>query len=387
MLRKPTAGWNVRTGVAILAYMQHIGIDARLTYYRIGGISTYIRRLILALEALDTDYQYTIFNSRKSNSVLSRRFPQARLWTPCHHRLEPVALSAELLRFNLDLLHSPDFIPPLCGAHHHIITIHDLNFLHYPQFLTPESRRYYNHQINRAVRQADHILADSEATKRDLIEMLTVPAEKITVHMLGVDESFQPLSPDALHPVRHNLDLPADYILFLGTFEPRKNVRGLLDAYRLLLDMLPDAPPLVLAGTRGWLFDETMAHVNTLNLSSRVLWRENISQNDLPALYNMAAVLVMPSFYEGFGFPALEAMACGTVPIVSNRSSLPEVVGNVGLQIDPDDPSALALALQHTLSDQEWRSAMRRAGLARAATFTWERTAQIALSAYQQLLN
>ncbi|MBZ0292585.1 MAG: glycosyltransferase family 4 protein [Anaerolineae bacterium] len=367
--------------------MQHIGIDARLTYYRIGGISTYIKRLILALEILDTNHHYTVFDSRKSGNTLTHRFQQSKLWTPCHHRFEPVSLSAELLRFNLDLLHSPDFIPPLRGARQHIITIHDLNFLHYPQFLTAESRRYYNDQIERAVQQADHILADSEATKQDLVNMLAVPAEKITVHMLGVDESFRPLPLDDLVPVRQQLDLPDAYVLFLGTFEPRKNVKGLLDAYRLLRNEFPQAPPLVLAGTRGWLFDETMAHVDALKLAPHVLWRENISQKDLPALYNMASVLVLPSFYEGFGFPALEAMACGTVPVVSNRSSLPEVVGDVGLQVNPDNPVELAKALQHALSDQDWRMTMQQAGLARAATFTWERTAHIALSAYQRLLD
>lgn len=364
----------------------HIGIDARLTYYRIGGISTYIRRLILALEQLAPACRCTVFHSRKARESLVTRFGCAPLWTPCHHRLERLALSAELTRFNLDLLHSPDFIPPLRGARRHVITVHDLNFLHYPQFLTAESRRYYNGQIADAVRRADHILADSEATRADLVTMLSVPPEKVTVHLLGVDESFHPLPPTALAPVRQRLDLPPTYILFVGTFEPRKNVSGLLDAYYLLLADLPDAPPLVLAGPRGWLFDETFEKAARLGLSERVLWRENVPQADLPALYNLASVLVLPSYYEGFGFPPLEAMACGTVPVVSNRSSLPEVVGDVGLQVDPDDPAALAAALQRTLTDEPWREDARRAGLARAAGFTWEQTASIALSVYDAVL-
>ncbi len=363
--------------------MQHIGIDARLTYYRIGGISTYIRRLIHALEMLDMENQYTVFHSRKAQESLVKRFRRASLWTPCHHRLERIALSVELVRFRLDVLHSPDFIPPLRSARKHIITVHDLNFLHYPQFLTTESRRYYNDQIEGAVRQADHILADSEATKTDLVSMLAVPPEKITVHMLGVDEQFKPLPPATLAHYRQQLNLPDSYFLFVGTFEPRKNIIGLLEAYRLLRDRLPDAPALVLAGNRGWLFDETMAKIDQMNLGWYIHWRENVSQEALPALYNMATALVTPSFYEGFGFPALEAMACGTVPIVSNRSSLPEVVGEVGLQIDPDDASALSDALYHVLTDSAWRETMRQAGLARAATFTWEHTARIALSVYR----
>lgn len=361
--------------------MQHIdiGIDARLTYYRVGGISTYIRRLVTALEKLDTTNDYTVLHSRKARESLTTRFRRASLWTPCHHRLERAAVSVELARFNLDVLHSPDFIPPWRGAKRHIITIHDLNFLHYPQFLTSESRRYYNGQIEYAVRHADHILADSEATRTDLVRMLGVPAEKITVHLLGVDESFRPLPLETLQPYRQQLELPAEFVLFVGTFEPRKNILGLLEAYSLLP---PTTPPLVLVGTRGWVFEETLARASQPDLRNRVLWRESVPQAALPALYNLATLLVLPSFYEGFGFPPLEAMACGTVPIVSHRSSLPEIVGDVGLQIDPDDPAALADAIRFALDHPDWRATMRQAGLERAATFTWENTAQTALSVY-----
>ena len=363
----------------------HIGIDARLTYYYHGGTNTYIRRLVEALETLDRENQYTVFHSRKMRESVTHRFRRAQLWTPCHHQLERIALSIELARFNFDILHSPDFIPPIRGARRHIITVHDLAFLHYPQFLTSESRRYYNGQIESAVHHADHILADSQATKTDLVNMLNVPPEKITIHMLGVDPSFKPQSQETLNHYRLELDLPDSYILFVGTFEPRKNIRGLLDAYRQLLARRSDLPPLLLAGQRGWLFDETMAYIDELKLHPHIIWRENIPQAALPSLYHMACVLVMPSFYEGFGFPALEAMACGTVPIVSNRSSLPEVVGDVGLQVNPDDPTTLAEALEFALTHPEWVADMRQAGLERAASFTWERTASVLLSVYESV--
>lgn len=365
--------------------MQHIGIDTRLTYYRKGGISTYMRRIVSALESIDYDNRYTIFHSRKAQGSLAQRFQSAALWTPCHHRLERYAMSAELARFNLDLLHSPDFIPPLRGARHHIVTVHDLNFLHYPQYLTAESRRYYNDQIEFAVQHADHILADSAATKTDLIEMLNVPADKVTVHMLGVDESFRPLRADILAGYQQQLDVPEAFFLFVGTFEPRKNIIGLLQAYQMLREQITDVPPLVLAGQRGWLFDETMQHIEQMNLQQHILWRENVPQEALPALYNLAAAVVLPSYYEGFGFPPLEGMACGTVPIVSNRSSLPEVVGDVGALIDPDDPTTLADALNRVLTDSRWVEANRAAGLKRAALFTWENTARIILSVYNRM--
>lgn len=361
----------------------HIGIDTRLVAYRTGGISIYMKRLVAALEKLDIENRYTVFRSRKARQRDSNRFQNAILWTPCHHRLERLTLSVELARFNLDLFHSPDFIPPLRGARKHIITVHDLTFLHYPQYLTADARRYYNGQINAAVRQADHILADSQATKTDLINMLNVPAEKITVHMLGVDERFTVLDSNFIESKRREFKLPDGYILFVGTFEPRKNISGLLKAYRFLLDRLPDAPPMLLVGQRGWLFDETMQQIQDLKLGDRIVWREDISDEMLPVVYNLAKVLVTPSFYEGFGFPALEAMACGTVPVVSNRSSLPEVVGAVGLQVNPDDPAEIAAALEKALNDIEWSKHMRQAGIARARQFRWEATAAIALSVYQ----
>jgi glycosyltransferase involved in cell wall biosynthesis len=363
----------------------HIGIDTRLTYYRTGGISTYMRQVVRALETLDTENNYIVFQSRKSREHLSAHFRSEKLWTPCHHHLERLTLSIELARFKLDLLHSPDFIPPLRGARRHVITVHDLTFLHYPQYLTADSRRYYNGHIRQAVRQADHILADSETTKRDLVTMLDVPSEKITVHMLGVDERFQPLPADTAIHCAERLELPASYILFVGTFEPRKNIAGLLQAYRVLLTRLPDAPPLLLVGRRGWLFNETMTQIQALQLQSRVIWREDISDDTLPVVYNLACLLVVPSFYEGFGLTALEGMSCGTVPVVSNRSSLPEVVGDVGLQISPDDPAALADAIEQALTDDLWRSRMKQAGLERAKQFTWEKTASIVLSVYRSI--
>ena len=360
----------------------HIGIDARLTYYRTGGISTYIVRLVEALERLDSVNRYTVFHSRKARESLVSRFQAAPLWTPSHHRIERYALSAELLPRRLDVFHTTDFIPPQFGAGRHVITVHDLTFLHYPQFLTAESRHYYNDQIHYAVQHASHILTDSEASKRDMITLLGVSAQKITVHHLGVDESFQPLPIETVDHYRRALELPETYFLFVGTFEPRKNISGLVDAYRALLAIAPDAPPLVLAGRMGWNFDELREKIEALNLGDHLLWREAIPQDAMPALYNGALALVTPSFYEGFGFPALEAMASGTVPIVSSTSSLPEVVGTVGLQVTPDDQPALTNAMQKVLSDETWRLEQREAGLRRAAAFTWENTAQIALSVY-----
>jgi glycosyltransferase involved in cell wall biosynthesis len=368
-----------------------IGIDARLNAYREGGIAEYTRRLIEALGHLDREHSYRILQHRRARQTLvppdAPDFSAVKTWTPPHHRLERWALSLEIARLRLDLLHSPDFIPPRFGARRTVITVHDLTFLHYPQFQTADSLRYYNGHIRAAVRQAQHILADSQATKDDLCQRLHVPADKITVHMLGVDRAFRPLPVAQVDAVRARLDLPSSYFLFVGTFEPRKNLSGLLDAYHTLCARCPDVVPLVIAGRRGWLYESIFQKVQELGLGKSVRWIENVSAADLPALYNGAAVLVLPSFYEGFGFPALEAMACGIPTVVSGRGSLPEVVGDTGLLIDPDQVESLVEGLYRALTDEAFRQDSREAGLRRARTFTWEQTARIALGVYQHVLD
>lgn len=366
--------------------MTRIGIDARLTFYRTGGISTYIRRLISALEQLGSDHDYTIFHIWKDKNRLARRFKNSILWTPAHHRIERLALSIELARHRLGIFHSPDFIPPYRAAKRHLITVHDLTFLHYPQYLTAESRRYYNDQIQAAVNHADHIFSDSDSTKHDLMTMLRVPENKITVHHLGIDESFCPLPRENVEAVLHDLNLPSGYFLHVGTLEPRKNILGLLTAYRDLLAQVPDAPPVVIAGKPGWLFDETRAKIAALGIDNHLYWRESVTDEQLPALYNGAVAVVNPSFYEGFGFPPLEGMACGIVPVVSNRSSLPEIVGDVGLQINPDEPSTITAALYKVLMDTAWRADMQRRAILQAKNFSWEACAQIVLDIYNSIL-
>jgi glycosyltransferase involved in cell wall biosynthesis len=361
-----------------------LGLDARLTVYTAGGISNYIRRLAAELPALDPANEYLILHSRKAREPLAMP-PNARradCWTPSHHRLERAALAVELWPRRLDLLHSPDFIPPLDGRWRSVITVHDLTFLHYPEFLTAESRRYYNGQIRAAVRRADAILADSRATRDDLVALLGVPEGEITVIHLAPDAGFAPQPPEAVRAARQRHGLPGEYLLFVGTLEPRKNVDGLLRA----LALLPQAPPLVLAGRSGWLFDATRALIAELELGGRVHLLEDFPSGDLPALYSGAAALVLPSHYEGFGLPALEAMACGTPVVIADRASLPEIAGEAALRVQPNDPASIAQAVERVLTDTACRETLRSRGLARAQEFSWRRTAEETLAVYRRLL-
>jgi glycosyltransferase involved in cell wall biosynthesis len=370
----------------------NIALDARLAYYRrYSGIGQYIVHLAEQIPGLDPDRRYTILHSRKDRTP--PHHPAARgqaVWTPSHHRLEQLAWPLELARLRLDLLHSPDFIPPLMGGFRRVITVHDLNFLYYPQFLTAQSRRYYNDQIERAVTVADHILADSHATRLDLIKLLNVPDEKITVVWLAPNAGvYRVLQPEEITAARERLNLPEQFILFAGTLEPRKNVAELLQAYRLLLDRGSAnevTSDLILAGSRGWLFDETRALITELRLAERVRWIETPSDVDLAALYNLATVFVLPSYYEGFGLTVLEAMACGAPAIISDRGSLPEIAGGAALEIDPDDPAELADTIERVLCDAALRHELRRKGLDRVKEFSWERCARETLAVYHHVL-
>jgi glycosyltransferase involved in cell wall biosynthesis len=288
-----------------------------------------------------------------------------------------------LLPHRLDLLHSPDFIPPALGAGRTVITVHDLNFIHFPQFLTTDSLRYYAGQIEWAVNRADHILADSNQTRADLRGLLNVPAGKVTTVHLAADERFRPVS-DLTALDRYGLS--PGYILFVGTLEPRKNIPTLLRSYRSLLDRAVTDVPLVLVGRRGWLAEGVFDTLESLRLDRVRILDDVAGLESLIQLYNGARLLVIPSFYEGFGLPVLEAMACHTPVVASDRGSLPEIVGDAGLLVNPEDPDELAAAIERLLSDEPLRAALIEKGRLQAARFTWEKCVQQTLQVYRLVL-
>lgn len=366
-----------------------IGIDARLIYYHRAGIGQYILRLTQALAQIARDDAFILFTSRKDKTIHIHQ-PNVRqqpLWTPSHHRLERVVMSLELAPFALDVLHSPDFIPPRWTRCPTVITVHDLAFLRYPRFLTRESARYYG-QVDLAARQATHIIAVSHSTKRDLINLLGVPESKITVIYEAAHPLFAPMDKQRARDfVRTHYHLPDAFILFVGTIEPRKNVPTLLRAYKRLRDKYKMQLPLVMAGYRGWLVEEVDQALAEVQLGDALCFLGSVHNEELVHLYNAASLFVLPSFYEGFGLPPLEAMACGTPVIVSNVSSLPEVVGDAALLVAPDDVEGLAVAMARVLSDTALQEEMRTKGFKRAQTFSWERAARETLAVYRRTVN
>ena len=234
-----------------------IGMDARLLYYQPAGIGLYTRRLLEGLEAADAGNDYVVLQSRKDGSRLARgaRFSRRPLWTPPHHRLEQWSLPLELAPLGLDLLHSPDFIPPFRWRGRSVITVMDLAFLRFPHLLTGESRRYYG-QVRQAVERADAILAISYSTGSDLVDLLQAPATKITVTHLAAGAEFRPVRDAAtMAALRRKYGLDGDYLLFVGTIEPRKDLPTLLRAFQRVRASASGLK-LAIAGRPGWLYQQ-----------------------------------------------------------------------------------------------------------------------------------
>jgi len=367
-----------------------IGIDTRLSYHQPAGISRYTWHLLRAIAELNKDDEFVVFQHRRhlESLIQQANFQRRTLYAPVHRSLEQFLLPIELMRYGLDLLHSTDFIPPLYSGIPSVITVHDLAFLHWPNFLTKDSAAYYG-QIDRAVRHARHIIVPSQSTKQDLIGILGTPDNKVSIISEAPNPIFRPLPlEETRKAVTKQFGIPESYIFFISTIEPRKNVNGLLTAFRHLLDKYNVTDTgLVLAGGPGWLYDETMELVGKLNLEEKTFFLGRINDEGLHKLYVGARFHIHPAHYEGFGLPPLEAMACGTPTIVSNVSSLPEVVNDAALLVDPKDTEEIAVAMHRLLTDQDLYTELRDKGLKRADCFKWELAARSTLEVYQRVIN
>jgi glycosyltransferase involved in cell wall biosynthesis len=264
------------------------------------------------------------------------------------------------------------------------LTVHDLSFIHYPHTFPAPLVAYLNKVVPWSIKRATHVLADSQATKADLVHMWRVPDDKVTVLYSGVSERFQPVTTvTQLTAVRQKYKLgDAAYILSVGTVQPRKNYQMLIQAFKPVAENHPHH--LIISGGKGWLYDEMMAEVERQGLDGRVHFIGFVDDEDLPALYSDATLFVFPSLYEGFGLPLLEAMACGVPVITSNASSLPEVVGDTAVQLSPHKPAAWSQAITHLLSDEDERAQLVAAGFRQARHFTWQKAAQRLLGIYKQ---
>jgi glycosyltransferase involved in cell wall biosynthesis len=258
-----------------------------------------------------------------------------------------------------------------------VVTVHDLGYLHYPEAHRLLDRFYLDLSTRYNARAATHLIADSAATKRDLIERYGIGPSKITVVYPGYDVAiFQPVKDEGIiEAVKARYDIIGDYILFVGTLQPRKNLTRLIEAFSNIRYPISNIQ-LVIAGKKGWLYEQIFRQVKELGLEGEVVFTGYVPAGDLPALLSGARLFVFPSLYEGFGLPVLEAMSCGTPVVCSNASSLPEVAGDAAVLVDPLDVEDLAMAMERVLSDEELRAELIERGFEQARKFSWERCAR-----------
>ncbi len=368
----------------------HVTIDYTPALRQHAGIGRYTRELVAALAEIDHENRYTLFcaGQEPEGTEWPANFTVRTSSIPAHwltvgwHKLR-LPLPAERLAGASDIFHSPDFtLPPLSHARG-VVTIHDLSFLRVPQCADPGLRAFLERAAPRAVSQAHHVLADSESTRNDLIELLAVTPDKISVVPAGVEPRFRPVRETVkLAKVRARYGLPEWFILSVGTLEPRKNYPRLVSAYAQLRRQTGLPHELVIVGKPGWLYQAIYDQVTKEGLSEHVHFPGFIADEDLPALYTLADLLAFPSLYEGFGLPPLEAMACGTPVVTSNNSSLPEAVGSAALMVDAADVDGLADAMARILGNANLRVRLVDLGRAQAARFTWHAAARKLLAAY-----
>ena len=381
----------------------HIGINAQLLSfsqnYRNGGVSRYIRFLLMELAKRPGQHEYTVFVNGQDvverlnesgvhspqityiSSAWSESQPATRIaW-------EQFTLPSLIRQKQIDVLHSPvnvlpERLPFTCAG---VVTLHDLAFLRFPQVLTRSKRIYHRIFTVRSIRKATRVIAVSESTKQDAIELVGVLPERIQTVYTCLDTKFSELpDQEAVHNFRKKQGLEQGYILYLGTLEPRKNVITLIEAYARLRTRYNRIEKLVLAGGKGWLYDAIFDRVRQLGLEAEVIFPGFVADSEQVLWYAAATVFAYPSLYEGFGIPVTEALACGTPVVTSNISSLPEAGANIALTVDPLDVEAMIEALYKALTDEPYRQHCRSMAPTIVQQFSAQRMVEETIGVYEQ---
>ena len=353
-----------------------IAIDVQSTLGNKTGIGYYTANLVKHLLRIDKENEYSLF----SNGGGELRTHERILWEQLH-----LPIKTSLSR--IDLLHSPGFSPPIMHPHKLVCTVHDLIGIIFPENLGTVSRFYWSKLLPFAVSKADVIIADSENTKNDIVKYLNVKPDDIRVIYLAVDDAFEVVqNTSLLKDVRLKYNIPSEFILSVGTVEPRKNFNRLAVAFKKLKDKTSLPHTMVIAGKKGWAYNGVREQMNKLGIEDDIIFLDYIDDDDLTLMYNAASLFIMPSLYEGFGLPVLEAMACGTPVVASNVSSIPEVLEDAGILVDPYDTDSICDAMLSVLTDDKLQDELRVKGIKRAAFFSWEKTARSVLSEYETLM-
>lgn len=349
------------------------------------GIPRYVHELVRRLPDVGRGHDFLLYSHRRLDPALDLPYPvryvrrplaRAQAW---YQLGVPVALH----RDGVDLFHDPVANVPVLGTTPLVITVPDLSAFTHARM--HRSRLVLSSQLLRlAVRRARRIIAISDATRTEIEHRFPAAASKVRVVHLAADPRFEPVAATDMDRVRDTYDLPRRFVLFVGTIEPRKNLARLLDAFERIQEQVPHT--LAIAGGKGWKDGSIRARLQRLADAGRARSVGFVADADLPALYSAAEAFAFPSVYEGFGLPVVEAMGCGTPVLTSSVSSLPEIAGDAALLVDPFSVDDIATALRRLCLDADLRAHLRAAGLARARSFSWERTAEQTIAVYEDAM-
>lgn len=364
-----------------------IGISAEFINMKSGGPESYIANLIKALMRTDTN-EYNLY-------VIDRKATQG-LDIPPNFNIRPlrfynpwirnsVILPFELLRRPVDILHIQNVAPPLYKGKL-IATIHDISFDIFPETFPKAMRLRLSLLVKMTAHKADIVITGSENTKKDLISIYGVPAEKIEVTPYSHSKIYRQINDSGrIDAIKKRYNLNGSFVLYTGTLQPRKNITGLINSWSILRSKYNVQCKLVIAGKPGWLYSDIMRSMKESMYSEDIIYLGYVPDEDLPYIFNAADLYVYPSFYEGFGLTILEAMACGVPVIVANNSSLIEVTGDAGILIDPYNEQEIAEAMFKVFNDPDLKNNMIRKGLSRSEKFSWEHTAKKTLAVYNRI--
>lgn len=376
-----------------------IGINAQKldlgASYHSAGSSTYLLNLLRELRGLDAEEDvlaYVRLGHVPDDLAPTTRFrPVPCRWPTSHPAArigwEQLVFPRQLREDRVDLLHGAINALPVGWRGRSVVTILDLAFMVMPEAFKPANRAYLTWMARFAARRADRIIAISESTRQDIIRRLGAPPDKVHAIHCGVDARFGPITDSSrISSFREGHDLPGRFILYLATIEPRKNLLRLIDAYADLRRRGVTDWPLILAGGRGWNVEPVFERARATGLGDGIRFAGFVPEEEKSLWYNAATLFVYPSEYEGFGLPPLEALACGTPVVTANSSSLPEVMGDAAVLVDPAQTAAIADGLQQVIDDESLRHRLASAGPERARCFTWRRMAEETLAIYRMVL-